>query len=191
MASCLTVVLYKLRWDIPLWDSLSLEGPENIVGVAACTTLIPSNFGFLFFYSSFFKIFFRCLNYCLIYVHVCEPIWVYEPTKARSRYGIPWNWSNSGSWAILWVLGIEHRSSAWTVRSLNLWRISPALIFMYAIEVRKVLHFLELELDCYRLLCVWVLWRSSSALMCVYVCLRVGLYECIQFLKKPEKCQIS
>ena len=40
----------------------------------------------------------------------------------------PWDWSHRCLWATMWMLGMEPRSSVWTVRALNLQVISLASV---------------------------------------------------------------
>ena len=64
------------------------------------------------FFSLNFSFFLFYVYKYFTYMYECTPCVCLIP-EIRRRHWIPWNWNYRQLWAIMWVLGIEPRSSVW------------------------------------------------------------------------------
>lgn len=65
--------------------------------------------------------------------HICLcTVCVLSAVEVRRGRWIPWNWSHGRLWVIIWVLGVELRSSERTNSALNCWVLSCLLSYAFA-----------------------------------------------------------
>ena len=106
-------------------------------------TMCPA---FYFFYYSDLSFKHIDVIYLFIYLSIYLSIFflsakhVHAMSKAATRgIQIPWNWNNKWSWATMWILEVETRSSR-RAASVNHWAISPSPQIAFFIQARPTNH---------------------------------------------------